>query len=551
MSFQSSSHFDSTTLLIVKTEIDNTIKNVEAGVTSLIEDGALPFGIDDALVNLEQCSHVLNLIDQRYIARLTELVAKVMQKVIQDSQKSQIKQTDVEAMSEATNIIKRYLDFLCIRETRAPQFLIPVMNKLEIALNLPLTREGIFLNTFLETLQPSVKFDAPENFPASQYVLRLYKLSLLHILQDKASELDFRAMALCGHYFATQAVGTPSAQYWQFVYLALKHLDHTILTEPRLRVLIAIERQSTTFAQSPRFFSATQHDFADILALCLSQDSEVSQEIRAQLGVYDDVLSDSQLEVLSHQLYGPDFDTIQTVVDLLSQKITDVSSKIEMGLHVESAEVRENIYDNLSEVAKILDVINLNDAARQLQQQADHIRDNAGLTDPQNADRLMNTLLFATNSLQILERNYTPVRLKLKFNNTQITLAKVEEAQDALCHESRLTLAKVCNQVTQYAQDQDNHGLQTLAEQLREVSGALLFLESKQGHTILQKAANLIEQNILPNNKILTLDQLRLLANTIISADFFFEQMQNKQPLIEKSLQVGEQSIMTLEQAVA
>lgn len=551
MSFQSSSHFDSTTLLIVKTEIDSTIKNVENGVTSLIEDGSLPFGIDDALVNLEQCAHVLNLIDQRYIARLTELVAKVMQKVIQDSQKSQIKQTDVEAMSEATSMIKRYLDFLCIRETRAPQFLIPVINKLEMALNLPLTREGIFLNTFLETLQPSVKFDALENFPASQYVLRLYKLSLLHILQGKASELDFRAMALCGNYFAEQAVGTSSARYWEFVYLALKHLDHTILTDPRLRVLINIERQSTTFAQSPQIFSATHHDFADILSLCLSQDSEVSQEIREQLSVYDDVLSDNQLEVLSRQLYGPDFDTIQTIADLLSQKIAEVSSKIEMGLHIESAEVRENIYENLSEVAKILDVINMNDAARQLQQQADHIRANDNLTDPKNADRLMNTLLFATNSLQILERNYTPTRLKLKFNNTQITLAKVEEAQEALCHESRLTLAKVCDQVTQYAQDQDNSGLQTLAEQLREVSGALLFLESTQGHNILQKAANLIELNILPNNKTLTLDQLRLLANAIISADFFFEQMQNKQPLIEKSLQVGEQSIVTLEQAVA
>ena len=81
MSFQSSAHFDSTTLLIVKTEIDNSIKNVENAVSSLIEDGSLPFGIDDALTNLKQCAQVLVLIEQPNIARVIELVAEVMHKV--------------------------------------------------------------------------------------------------------------------------------------------------------------------------------------------------------------------------------------------------------------------------------------------------------------------------------------------------------------------------------------------------------------------------------------------------------------------------------------
>lgn len=80
MSFQSSSHFDPTSLLIVRKEIDQSIKHVENGVSALLEDGSAPFGLDDALTNLEQCAHVLRLVEQPQLGQLTELTAKVMKK---------------------------------------------------------------------------------------------------------------------------------------------------------------------------------------------------------------------------------------------------------------------------------------------------------------------------------------------------------------------------------------------------------------------------------------------------------------------------------------
>lgn len=49
MSEHNSIQFDPTALLIIKNEIDNSIKLVEGAVSTLIEEQALPFGIDDAL----------------------------------------------------------------------------------------------------------------------------------------------------------------------------------------------------------------------------------------------------------------------------------------------------------------------------------------------------------------------------------------------------------------------------------------------------------------------------------------------------------------------
>ena len=549
MSFQSSSHFDPTSLLIVRKEIDQSIKHVENGVSALLEDGSAPFGLDDALTNLEQCAHVLRLVEQPQLGQLNELTAKVMQKVIEDTKSGQVNHARVEAMSEATNVTKRYLDFLCVRETLAPQFLLPTINKLEASLQLPLTREGVFLTPFLETVHPNVALDAPADLPKSKYVQRLYKLSLLNLLKMQETDLDFQALSLCGNYLSSIATGTPSEQYWRFVHIALRDLDQIILTETRLRVLVQIEQQSHAFLNDAQF-SPTQRDYADILVLCMSQESQLAQQLREQLNVHDEVLSDDQMQVLSRQLYGPDLDTIQTVVELLNDHIKGISNRIETGQYIQQDNERQEIVASLREAVNIFQVINLTDSAAKLRSQAEQIEANENLSSDKHANDVMTSLLFATNSLQILERNYTPARLKLKFNNTQITLDKIEEAQMAVCEEARISLVKVSDQIVQYQQTQDNEQLTGVADILREVSGALLFLESDDGHKILQKAGQLVDQ-IIANQKSLDPAQLKLLAQSISSAEYYFEQLQQNQPILARPMQIGLQSITALEQAVA
>ena len=52
MSYQTSIHFDPTALLIIKNEIDNSIKLVETAVNTLAEEQTLPFGMDDGINKL-------------------------------------------------------------------------------------------------------------------------------------------------------------------------------------------------------------------------------------------------------------------------------------------------------------------------------------------------------------------------------------------------------------------------------------------------------------------------------------------------------------------
>lgn len=58
-------------------------------------------------------------------------------------------------------MVKRYIEFICLRELQVPQFLLNTLNNLELALNKPLTSSGqaiapLLANASLELPFPEV-----------------------------------------------------------------------------------------------------------------------------------------------------------------------------------------------------------------------------------------------------------------------------------------------------------------------------------------------------------------------------------------------------------
>ena len=107
MSSPPSIHFAPTALLIIKNEVDNSIKLVESAVSSLAEDQTLPFGIDDALNQFEQCAQVLALINIPTLAQIAQYSAELMRKIMGNP--AQINTQEVIALSEGTTMMKRYI----------------------------------------------------------------------------------------------------------------------------------------------------------------------------------------------------------------------------------------------------------------------------------------------------------------------------------------------------------------------------------------------------------------------------------------------------------
>ena len=542
MSYQTSIHFDPTALLIIKKEVDNSILQVESAVSSLVEDQTLPFGIDDALLQFEQCAHVLMLIDMPQVAKITELAALLMRQIMQNPR--EINTQDVIALSEGTTMLKRYIEFSCLREVKVPQFLHDTLNRLELSLGLELTPEGQAIAPLLDCVTPNFNLPQSPELEKSAYVHKLYKLSLHKLLKQKETELDLQAIKLVGVYLANAAKSQPSAQYWALVSVALNHIESLILNDTRLRTLISIETNISAFFRDLSGFNASLIDSANILSLCISQEDDVSQHIRDQINIGEDILTDTQLQIFSRHLYGPDFNTVHTVSQLITDEMSQIRNDIEFNYQNMSEEKTQELKTKLTDLAHVFKVLNLNEAYSELKQQADLLSQENKLKDENYAQQLMNSILSAMNSIGILERNYTSNRLQLKVNNLHISLDRLDDAHNALLTETKALVDLSSQTLIQYLQESQT-SLEPIPSQFREIGGALIFLATKDGQKALFTSAEFVQKS-LEKGQLLTKEQVNNLLDVLASADMMIENLQNKQPVLQKMFDVALKSSQNL-----
>ncbi|MGE8558352.1 MULTISPECIES: chemotaxis protein [unclassified Acinetobacter] len=539
MSYQTSIHFDPTALLIIKNEVDNSIKLVESAVSSLAEDQTLPFGIDDALNQFEQCAQVLALIDMQSLAKIAQYSAELMRKIMGNP--AQINTQEVIALSEGTTMLKRYIEFICLREVKIPQFLLDTLNRLEIVLGKPLTHEGQHIESLLDCITPDFQLPQAPSLEKSQYVHRLYKLSLNKLIKQEETEFDLQAIKLVGAYLAGLAENTPSKQYWNLVHVAFSQMDHLLLNDPRLRTLISIERNMAQYFSASDRFKPTLPDLSNILSLCISQEDDTAQHIRSQLNVGEDHLTDTQLQVFSRHLYGPDFDTMHTISELVTTEMAQIRNDIEFNYQNMTAEKTRELQDKLISLANIFKVLNLNEAFNDLSRQASLLDKTEVLKDESFAQQLMNCILSAMNSIGVLERHHTSSRLQLRVHNMNISLDRLDEAHDALLNETKAAVGQTSESLMQYLQDQNLAALENIPTQLREIGGALLFLNAESGQKSLNTAAAFVQQQI-ENSATISTEQINHTLDTLASADMLIDNLKSKQPVLQSMFDVALES---------
>ncbi len=536
MSYQTSIHFDPTALLIIKNEVDNSIKLVESAVSTLAEDQTLPFGIDDALDQFEQCAQVLALIDMESLAKIAQYSAELMRKIMGNP--SNINTQEVIALSEGTTMLKRYIEFICLREVKIPQFLLDTLNRLELALGKPLTQEGQHIETLLDCITPSFELPQVPSLEKSAYVHRLYKLSLHKLLKQEESVMDLQAIKLVGTYLAGLAENHPSQQYWGLVHVAFNHIDNLLLNEPRLRTFIGIEHNMRQYFAAPESFKANLTDLANVLSLCISQEDEVSQHIRSQINLGDDLLTDTQLQVFSRHLYGPDFDTMHTISNLVTTEMTQIRNDIEYNYQNMSPEKTRELQSKLNELANLFKVLNLNEAQIDLQRQAESLSRPELLKDENFAQQLMNVILSAMNSIGVLERHHTSSRLQLRVNNMNISLDRLDEAHEALLNETKLLIDLITQTLTLHLENQNVADLEHTSAQIREVAGAMLFLNAENGQKALKVSADFVHAQVEACQH-LTLEQVNHILDSLASADMLIDNLKNKQPVLHSMFKVA------------
>ena len=113
---------------------------------------------------------------------------------------------------------------------------------------------------------------------------------------------------------------------------------------------------------------------------------------------------------------------MHTVSQLILDEMNKVRNDIEYNYQNMSPEKAQQLQASLLQLAYTFKLLNLDEAASALSQQASSLSQLNILSDENYAQQLMNSILSAMNSIGILVRNYTSNRLQLSVNNTAISL---------------------------------------------------------------------------------------------------------------------------------
>ena len=402
----------------------------------------------------------------------------------------------------------------------------------------------------LDCITPNFNLPQAPSLEKSQYIHQLYKLCLNKLIKQTETPLDLQGIKLVGVYLAGMASNLPSQQYWQLVNVGLSHIEELLITEARLRTLIQVETNIGKFLAQQSAYQSNLSDLADILSICISQEDDVSQHIREQLNIGDELLSDTQLQVLSRHLYGPDYETIHTISQLMTNEMAQIRNEIEYNHQNMSTEKTQELQLKLNQLANVFKVLNLNEAAKELIQQAEKLSQSNTLTDVASVQQLMNSILASMNSIGILERNYTSSRLQLRVNNMHISLDRLDEAHKALLTETKTLIETLTQTLSLYVQDPASHSLQALPEYLKELSGAAAFLGNSAQQTALLTAAN-FAQNRLNQNLALDAEQVNCILNVVAGLDLLVDNLKNKQPVLQSMFDVALSSSQQLQSIAA
>lgn len=534
MSYQTAHHFDPTALLMIKGEVDQSINAVESTVNALVEDQTLPFAIDDALHQIEQCGRVLTLIDLPNIGKIAQYCAELMRQIMQ--QPENLKMREVEALSEGTSVLKRYMEFATLSETDAPILLLDSLNRLELALGKSLTTEANEIFTNIGQL-PTFELPKVSDVEESAYVHQLYKHSLTAVLAQKMTKIDVQAMKVVGHYLAALAQDTESEQYWGLVNISLDQLENNYLTDARLRTLIQIEQNIEQFLADKTQFNVNEQDILAVLALCIGQNGTIYEHLRSKLDVADKILSTDTHKELANQFHLPNSQTIHDVSNLIREEINDVRREIEYNYENLTDEQIAELQQKMFNIVNVLRVLNLTEAADKFNQQAlKVVANNQELQSEAFAQDMMDSVLTVTNALGLLERQYTSNRLQLGVFNTEIVLDQVDKANETLLTESKLNITAVTQKLADYVEQPSNETLVEIAEKFRELSGACLFLAQEKGQTALINGAKFIELAIDAEQKI-EQEKINLLLDILAAVDLLVDNLLNKQPVLQNAFE--------------
>lgn len=539
--------FNLPSLHLLHDEIIVTLKDAEIHLSEFNDDNNQAPLLLDSIIVLKQLSCIFKLIALVGAEALNTAIVNGLQRLYDNGDNND---TDlIMDLSEAIMTLDRYIEFVLLTESVEPTLLLPVINKLN-AHGQAAPMEADYFSTFGSS---SVIVANPEkNFqPLHELGLETELLTYAYrsglgvallnqdgsITPDDQQKLD--AMSAACALIASKT----SSLFWQAATAAVADIASILpLNLSQKHTLIYLEQQFQSY------LPVMDTRFADLVSFACQRDNEEAQRLREQYA--SNRLEGPQLEQMKRFLFGPNralTDTLNTIIQTQINTIKEDVDSYARGDSVNPADVQTaQIIEALTSLGSALRLLGLSNAADSLSTAADAVV-NWQAPSPEDFDHLLLALMHAENASISMAEMHTPGAIYLPLNNPHISLHQLNTANETLIQESRTAIANAEQAINDYLSEpeRDMLNIQNIPEMLRQVAGAVRFLQLPTPASMLSQLAKNIEQRIESGRRIED-STLACIADVIMAVDHHLDGFEHNRPVSKQALDVGQQSLSHL-----
>lgn len=539
--------FNLPSLHLLHDEIIVTLKDTEIHLSEFNDDNSQAPLLLDSITVLKQLSCIFELISLVGAEVLNTAIVNGLQRLYDSGDNNDT--ALIMDLSQAIMTLDRYVEFVLLTESVEPTLLLPIINKLNAHGQLaPI--ESDYFATFGSS---SVIIANPEqNFQPlhelnldSELLTYAYRsglgIALLNqdgvVTQDAQKKLD--AMSAACALIAAQS----KSLFWQAAAAAVTDIATILpLNLSQKHTLIYLEQQFQSY------LPIMDTRFADLVSFACQRDNEAAQLLREQYAVNQ--LEDPQREQMKRFLFGPNralTDTLNAIIQTQINTIKEDVDSYARGDSLNPADMQTaQIIEQLTVLGSALRLLGLSNAASSLSTAADAVI-KWRAPSPEDFDHLLLALMHAENATISMAEMHTPGAIYLPLNNPHISLHQLNTAYDTLIQESRTAIASAEQAINDYLSEpeRDMLNIQNIPEMLRQVAGAVRFLQLPTPASMLSQLANYIQQRIESGHRIDD-STLTYIADVIMAVDHHLDGFEHNRPVSKQALDVGQQSLSQL-----
>ncbi|OLF41288.1 MULTISPECIES: hypothetical protein [unclassified Psychrobacter] len=539
--------FNLPSLHLLHDEIVVTLKDTETHLSEFNDDNTQAPLLLDSIIVLKQLSCIFKLISLVGAEALNTAIANGLQRLYDSGDNNDVDL--IMDLSEAIMTLDRYIEFVLLTESVEPTLLLPVINKLNAhGQHAPITADffSAFGSSSVIIANPEKNFQPLHELGLNNELLTdAYRsgLGVALLNQDGTVSADAQQKLNAMSAACALIASKTSSLFWQAAAAATTDIAAILpLTLSQKHTLIYLEQQFQSY------LPVMDTRFADLVSFACQRDNKAAQHLREQYA--QNRLEEPQLEQMRRFLFGPNralTDTLNTIIQTQINTIKEEVDSYARGDSVNSAEMQTaKIIEDLAALGSALRLLGLSNAADSLRAAAEEVG-RWQAPSPEDFDRLLLALMHAENATIAMAEMHTPGAIYLPLNNPHISLHQLNTANDTLIQESRMAIANAEQAINDYLAEpeRDMLNIQNIPEMMRQVAGAVRFLQLPTSASMLSQLANYIEQRIESGRRIED-GTLACIADVIMAIDHHLDGFEHNRPVSKQALDVGQQSLSQL-----